>query len=181
MEPRPHQHALSAWRCRRPTLSQIPRLKLKWAYGFDGDIIAFAQPTVLNGHLFVGSASGLVQALNADSGCVQWIFQANGPVRSAILAVPLGDKHAILFGDTIGWFHSVDAETGHLLWKKRPEPHEATRLTGAALAYQDTVFVPVASWEAARTTNPEYPCCTLRGSVLARGIKDVAGGGRLDW
>jgi polyvinyl alcohol dehydrogenase (cytochrome) len=60
---------------------QVPRLKLKWAYGFDGDIVAFAQPTVLNGHLFVGSASGLVQALNAESGCVQWVFQATGPLR----------------------------------------------------------------------------------------------------
>src|SRR5260370_200206 len=86
------------------TLSQIPRLKLKWAYGFDGDIIAFPQPPVLNGHLFVGSASGLVQALNSESGWVEWAFQADGPVRSAILAVPLGDKHALLFGDTIGWF-----------------------------------------------------------------------------
>ncbi len=154
------------------TTSQIPRLKLRWAYGFDGDIIAFAQPTVLNGHLFVGSANGLVQALNVDSGCVQWVFQAMGPVRSALLVVPLGDKHALLFGDTIGWFYSVEAETGHLLWKKRPEPHEATRLTGAPLAYQDTVFVPVASWEENRTTNPEYPCCTFRGSVVALRIKD---------
>ncbi len=154
------------------TLSQIPRLKLKWAYGFDGDIIAFAQPTVLNGHLFVGSASGLVQALNAESGCVEWVFQAVGPVRSAILAVPLGDKHALLFGDTIGWLYAVEAETGHLMWKKRPEPHEATRLTAAPLAYQDTVFVPVASWEEARTTNPDYPCCTFRGSVVALRIKD---------
>jgi polyvinyl alcohol dehydrogenase (cytochrome) len=154
------------------TVSQVPRLKLKWAYGFDGDIIAFAQPTVLNGHLFVGSASGLVQALNAESGCVQWVFQAAGPVRSAVLAVPLGDKHALLFGDTIGWFYAVEAETGHLLWKKRPEPHEATRLTAAPLAYQDTVFVPIASWEEARTTNPDYPCCTFRGSVMALRIKD---------
>ncbi|PYU33754.1 MAG: cytochrome C oxidase Cbb3 [Acidobacteria bacterium] len=154
------------------TPSQIQRLKLKWAYGFDGDIIAFAQPTVLNGHLFVGSASGLVQALNVESGCVQWVFQAMGPVRSALLTVPLGDKHALLFGDTIGWFYAVEAETGHLLWKKRPEPHEATRLTAAPLAYQDTVFVPVASWEEARTTNLDYPCCTFRGSVVALRIKD---------
>jgi polyvinyl alcohol dehydrogenase (cytochrome) len=151
---------------------QIPRLKLKWAYGFDGDIVAFAQPTILNGHLFVGGASGLVQALNAESGCVQWVFQATGPVRSALLAVPLGDKHALLFGDTTGWFYSVEAETGRLLWKKRPEPHEATRLTGAPLAYQGTVFVPVASWEEGRTTNPEYSCCTFRGSVVALRIKD---------
>ena len=154
------------------TLGQIPRLKLKWAFGFDGDIVAFAQPTVLDGHLFVGSASGLVQALNVESGCVQWVFQATGPVRSALLAVPLGGKHALLFGDTTGWFYSVEAETGRLLWKKRPEPHEATRLTGAPLAYQGTVFVPVASWEEGRTTNPEYPCCTFRGSVVALRIKD---------
>ncbi|HYR88007.1 MAG TPA: PQQ-binding-like beta-propeller repeat protein [Terriglobia bacterium] len=154
------------------TLGQVSSLKLKWAYGFDGDIIAFSQPTVLDGHLFVGSASGLVQALSTESGCVKWIFQATGPVRSALLAVPIGDKHALLFGDSTGWFYAVEAETGRLLWKKRPEPHEATRLTGAALAYQGMVFIPVASWEESRTSNPEYPCCTFRGSVVALRIKD---------
>src|SRR5262249_53021810 len=58
-------------------LGQVSRLKLKWAYGFEGDIIAFAQPAILDGHLFVGSAGGLVQALSADSGCVKWVFQAS--------------------------------------------------------------------------------------------------------
>jgi polyvinyl alcohol dehydrogenase (cytochrome) len=153
-------------------LGQVSRLKLKWAYGFEGDIIAFSQPAVLGGYVFVGSASGLVQALDAQSGCIKWIFQATGPVRSAILAVPLGNKHALLFGDSIGWFYSVEAESGRLLWKKRPEAHEATRLTGAPLAYQGTVYVPVASWEESRTTNPEYPCCTFRGSVVALRIRD---------
>jgi len=100
------------------------------------------------------------------------VFQATGPVRSALLAAPLGDKYAILFGDSIGWFYSIEAETGRLLWKKRPEPHEATRLTGAPMAYQGSVFIPVASWEESRTTNPEYPCCTFRGSVVALRIKD---------
>jgi polyvinyl alcohol dehydrogenase (cytochrome) len=153
-------------------LGQVPRLKLKWAYGFEGDVIAFSQPTIISGHLFVGSASGVVQALKADSGCIEWTFQATGPVRSAILAVALGDNHALLFGDSIGWFYCVEAETGRLLWKKRPEQHEATRLTGAPVAYQGTVFIPVASWEESRTTNPDYVCCTFRGSVVALRIKD---------
>ncbi len=153
-------------------LGQVSRLKLKWAYGFQDDVIAFAQPTILAGYLFVGSASGVVQALKAESGCIEWVFQATGPVRSAILAVPSGDKHALLFGDSIGWFYSVEAETGRLLWKKRPEPHEATRLTGAPMAYQGIVYVPVASWEESRTTNPDYTCCTFRGSVVALRIKD---------
>src|SRR5688572_1520629 len=45
--------------------AQVPNLKLAWAYGFAGDVTAFAAPTVVDGHVFVGSAGGLVQALAA--------------------------------------------------------------------------------------------------------------------
>jgi polyvinyl alcohol dehydrogenase (cytochrome) len=154
------------------TLDQVRRLKLKWAYGFDHDIVAFAQPSVLDRYLFVGSASGMIQALSTDSGCVHWTYQASAPVRAAILVVPIGDGHAILFGDQYGWFYSLDAETGGLLWKKRVEPNESVRLTAAPVAYQGSVFVGVASWEEGRTSNPDYPCCTFRGAVAALRIKD---------
>ena len=154
------------------SIDQLRRLKLKWAYGFDGEIMAFAQPSVLDRYLFVGSASGMIQALSTDSGCVHWTYQASAPVRAAILAVPVGDKRALLFGDQYGWFYSLDAETGNLLWKKRVEPNESVRLTAAPAAYQDTVYVGVASWEEGRTSNPEYPCCTFRGVVAALRIKD---------
>jgi polyvinyl alcohol dehydrogenase (cytochrome) len=153
-------------------VNQVRRLKLKWAYGFEGDVVAFAQPTVLGSYLFVGSASGMVQALSTDSGCVRWTFQATGPVRSAILVVPLADRRLLLFGDQVGWFYSLDAESGRLLWKKRPEAHESVRLTGAPAAYNGNVFVPVSSWEENRTTNPDYACCTSRGSIVAFRIKD---------
>jgi len=156
------------------TIDGVRRLKLKWAYGFDGDAVAFAAPTILDGQVFVGSASGLVQALAMETGCVKWVFQATGPVRSAILAVPLGNTHALLFGDQVGWFYALDAETGKQLWKKRPEPHESTRLTGAPAVYQGTVFVPVSSFEETRTLDPDYPCCTFRGSIVAYRISDGA-------
>ena len=29
------------------TTAQVPKLTLKWAFGFDGDISAFSQPTVI--------------------------------------------------------------------------------------------------------------------------------------
>jgi len=86
------------------SITQVPRLKLKWAYGYDGDMVAFSQPTVLGSHLFVGSAGGIVQALRLDSGCLEWTYQATGGVRSAIRVVPLGEKHTLLFGDQVGWF-----------------------------------------------------------------------------
>jgi polyvinyl alcohol dehydrogenase (cytochrome) len=154
------------------TIGQLSRLKLKWAYGFAGDISAFAQPTVIGNQVFVGSASGVIQALHADSGCLEWTFQADGPVRSAISVAGTGTHHTLLFSDLIGWFYAVEAESGHLLWKKKPEPHEATRLTGGALVHEGVVYIPAASWEETRSMNTEYQCCTFRGSITALRVRD---------
>ena len=94
--------------------------KLKWAFGFEGDISAFGQPTVIGGQVFVGSAGGVVHALRADSGCLQWVFQATGPIRSAIVAAPLDDGHVLLFGDLTGWFYALDAATGRCSGRSGP-------------------------------------------------------------
>ena len=147
-------------------------LKLKWAFGFDGDATAFAPPTVIDGQVFVGSAGGLVHAMRAESGCLQWVFQANGPVRSSILEVPLGTQHALLFGDMTGWFYAVKAETGKLIWKAHVETHDSTRLTGGPAAHNGIVYVPVASWEETRSADADYNCCTFRRSVVALRIRD---------
>jgi polyvinyl alcohol dehydrogenase (cytochrome) len=154
------------------TLNQTSKLKLKWAYAFEGDVSAFGAPTVLGRTLFVGSAGGAVQALSADSGCVRWVYQASGPVRSALVAVPNGKTHVLVFTDLTGWAYGVEAESGHLLWKKKPEPHESTRLTGTVAVHDGVVFIPAASWEETRSNNPDYPCCTFRGSVTALRAKD---------
>jgi polyvinyl alcohol dehydrogenase (cytochrome) len=154
------------------TLDQVGKLKLKWAYGFDGDVSAFGAPTVLGKTLFVGSAGGAVQALSTDTGCLHWVYQASGPVRSALVAVPNGKTHVLVFTDLTGWAYGVEAESGQLLWKKKPEPHESTRLTGTAAVHDGVVFIPAASWEETRSGNPDYPCCTFRGSVTALRAKD---------
>ncbi len=153
-------------------VSQVRSLKLKWAFGFAGDITAYAAPTIQNGVLFVGSAGGVVQAMNAKTGCLYWTFQADGPVRAATLIAKNGAGHSILFPDQIGWFYSLDAFTGRLLWKRRIDPHEATRLTGSAVVHDGVAFVPAASWEETRSSNPKYPCCTFRGSVSALRVGD---------
>jgi polyvinyl alcohol dehydrogenase (cytochrome) len=154
------------------SIDQVRGLKLKWAFGFDGDVTAFSQPTVINGQVFVGSAGGVIHALRADTGCLQWTFQADGPVRSSVLSVPNGTRHSLLFGDQTGWFYSLEAETGALLWKKKIEEHDAARLTGTPVAYDGNVFVPVASWEETRSLDSTYPCCTFRGSIVALRIRD---------
>jgi polyvinyl alcohol dehydrogenase (cytochrome) len=52
----------------------VPKLKLKWAFGFPGVTTAFGTPTVYGGRVFVGSADGAVYSLNAQSGCIYWMY-----------------------------------------------------------------------------------------------------------
>ncbi len=85
-----------------------------------------------------------------------------------------GERHAVVFGDQAGRFYALSAETGALLWRARPDEHEAAKLTGAPLARDGVVYVPVASWEESRPLNPAYECCTFRGSVVAYRIADGA-------
>jgi polyvinyl alcohol dehydrogenase (cytochrome) len=152
--------------------ADVPRLKLKWAYGFSGDITAFGAPTVLNGTIFIGSAGGVVQALDAKSGCIHWLYQANGPVRGAIGVSHDSGGITLVFSDQNGWVHALDASAGKQRWKKRVEEHEGTRLTGSPVVHNGVVFVPAASWEESRSLDQGYPCCTFRGSVTALRVRD---------
>jgi polyvinyl alcohol dehydrogenase (cytochrome) len=157
------------------TAADVPELSLQWAFAFAGDVNAFAAPAVIGDHLFVGSAGGSTFALDAKTGCIHWHYQADGPVRTAMVVSPLeagSQRRAVLFGDQAGRFYAVSAETGAELWRARPEAHESTKLTGTPLAYEGVVYVPVASWEESRPLNPAYECCTFRGSVVAYRIAD---------
>src|SRR5262249_20350162 len=44
----------------------VPRLKLKWAFGFPGVGQAYSQPTIAGGRVFVGSAGRKVYSLDAE-------------------------------------------------------------------------------------------------------------------
>jgi polyvinyl alcohol dehydrogenase (cytochrome) len=157
------------------TLKQIPQFSWNgWSPALDNARFQYAQPTVVDGHIFMGSAAGTIYALDASSGCIVWTYQAGAPVREAVATAPLGDKHAVLFGDLTGTFYALEAETGRLLWKKRIEDHEAALLTGSPTVYMGNVYVGVASWEETRAINPAYPCCSFRGSVVALRVRDGA-------
>jgi polyvinyl alcohol dehydrogenase (cytochrome) len=154
------------------TLDAVHNLKLKWAFAFDGDLTAFSQPTILGNNLFVGSAGGAIHNLDPQTGCIRWVWQGSGPVRSSLLLAHDSGRDVLLFGDQSGWFYALDAVTAQLIWKKKMDPHDATRITGSAVALQGVVYVPVSSWEENRASDPEYGCCNMRGSVVALRIRD---------
>jgi polyvinyl alcohol dehydrogenase (cytochrome) len=116
-----------------------------------------------------------VHALDARTGCTRWTFQAASDVRPAIVLAPVGEAgkgYGLLFGDREGWFYALDAETGRQLWKKKIDDHAAARVTGAAVAHDGVVYIPVASAEETLARREGYACCTFRGSVAALRIAD---------
>ena len=149
------------------TAAQVPRLKLKWAFGFAGDVSAVAQPAVVGGRLFVGSASGRVYALNASSGCAYWTFDAEAPVRTAMSIGQTGRRHILYFGDLHANVYAVDAAKGELLWKRKLDEHPEARITGAPKLHAGRLYVPVSSMEELSGADPAYECCRFRGSVVA--------------
>jgi polyvinyl alcohol dehydrogenase (cytochrome) len=149
------------------TPEDVPKLKLKWAFGFPGDLQSNAQATIYGGRVFVGSPGGGVYSLNTASGCIQWYYQASAGVRSAITVAHVGTRDLAFFGDQTGNAYAVDAATGALAWKTRVEDFPVTRISGSPTFYNGRLYVPVASGEEASGSVPSYECCKFRGSVVA--------------
>src|SRR5215831_11445836 len=91
------------------TAADVPKLKLKWAFGFPGDLQSNAQATIVGRRVFVGSPGGVVYSLSADSGCIHWFFQAAAGVRSAISVARVDGKVLAFFGDQTGNVYALDA------------------------------------------------------------------------
>jgi polyvinyl alcohol dehydrogenase (cytochrome) len=148
----------------------VGKLKLKWAFGYPGDVMAYAQPTVVGGRIFAGSAGRRVYSLDAKSGCIYWVYRTEGFVRSAITV----ENNIAYFGDGRANVYGVNASTGAEVWKTKVEAHPEARITGAVKYHDGRLYVPVSSFEEGTGGNPMYECCTFRGSVAALDAKSGA-------
>jgi len=157
----------------------LPKLKVKWAFGFSNAVSVAAQVTAVGGRLFFGSSDGTVYSLDARTGCTYWAFRADSQVRAAISLAPLASGgYAAYFGDGQTTMYAVNAQTGALLWKTRLDTHPMAGITGAPKLYNGRIYVGVRSGgEEVAAGDPKYPCCTFRGSLAAL---DVATG-RIVW
>ena len=149
------------------TAADVPDLKLKWAFGFPGGSLAYGHPVIVGGRVFVGSDNSHFYALDANTGCMYWSFEAGGGIRAAPTVAKTGSRAAVYFGDLKGTMYAVDAITGALIWKQTVDEHRFARVTGAPKLYDGKLYVPVSSIEEAPAAQPKYECCTFRGSVVA--------------
>lgn len=151
------------------TAADLPRLKVKWAFAYPG--IAYGQPTIVGGRVFIETREGEVFSLDAKTGCTHWVYEVSAPVRTAVSvgALPKGApaEYAAFFGDEKGKAYAVDAMTGKLLWATQVDDHPLARITGTPRFYEGRLYVPMSSMEEVGAGTVQYQCCTFRGSVSA--------------
>jgi len=147
--------------------ADVPKLKLKWAFGFPGATLGYSQPSIVGDRLFVGSSNGMLYSLNAKTGCIWWSYKIGSWTRSAPVVAKLGNRTFLFIGDDIAQTHALDATTGELIWKEKLDDHPVARVTGSPVFYQGKLYVPMSSIEEVSGPNPKYECCKFRGSVSA--------------
>jgi polyvinyl alcohol dehydrogenase (cytochrome) len=161
------QHRFQPAEMAQLSAEQVPKLKLKWAFGFPGVTRAQGQATIAGGRVFVASLDRHVYSLNAETGCIYWTFEADFPMRAAVSIGPNGNGWAVYFGDQHTNAYAVDAASGKLLWKTHVEEFPGSVITGAPTLAAGRLYVPISSVEEVFAGNPKYECCKFRGSVSA--------------
>ncbi len=155
------------------TAADLPRLKLKWAFGYANVGSARTQPAVAGGRLFVASENGEVHALNPRTGCTYWTFRAQAGVRTApsvaTYRTAQGKRsQAVYFGDTKANVYAVDAQSGAQVWTQKIDEHASAAITGAPIIHDGRLFVGVQGLgEEGRGASNGNSCCTFRGSLSA--------------
>lgn len=165
--------------------AEVPKLTLKWAFGFPDTASAWSQATIAGGRVFVGSQNGTVYALDARTGCIAWTFTAHAGVRASVTvgrpdaaaarrsAGARPSSLSAFFADQSGYVYAVDASTGRLQWMRQVDEHPLVRLTGSPVLHAGRLYVPTSSYEEGGKP-PGYACCTFRGSLVALDAKTGA-------
>ena len=152
------------------TPADVPKLKLKWAYGLPGAMSMYSQPAIAFGRVFVGGDNGTVYSLDAKTGCAYWAYQADMFGRFAPIAAPISGhgatRYAIFFVTRSTTVYALDAHDGKLLWKLQIRDG-LNNLSATAAYHNGRLYVPMSGTETLVGGDLNYECCRSRGAVAA--------------
>src|SRR6266705_959861 len=164
----PAEHSISP--------ANVKELKPKWVFTTGGDVSA--TPTVDGNAVYFPDWAGNLFAVEKKSGRLIWshkIAEYNGVAGSVSRVSPALDGDQVIIGDILSsnQVHnganviSVHRKTGKLQWITQVDSHPAAVITGSPVVFKGVVYVGVSSIEETLATDPAYPCCTFRGSMVA--------------
>ena len=153
------------------TTGDLRNLEVAWALGLPGVTTPRAAPVIVGSTVFYSAVdTGRLLALDAETGCVKWVYESPTPLRSSVTLGEIDEsgRRALFFGDARGQVHAIDAETGERLWVVDGRVDEDTGwITGSVVVHEGKVIVPVSASGVVAGANPRFECCVGRGAVAA--------------
>lgn len=157
------------------TAANAAQLQLRWVFALgDGeDESPHSLPVVTQDTIYIGSEHGILHALDRNTGCERWRFNADHDIRTAISIYSVKNKHndemrrMLVFGGVDAWMYAIDAYSGALIWRQQIDDQRFTMITGTPTYADGKLVVGLSSYEAMVAAIPFYPCCKFRGTVLA--------------
>jgi polyvinyl alcohol dehydrogenase (cytochrome) len=146
--------------------SDVPKLKLRWAFGVPEATSMRSQPAVYGGRVYLAGPDS-VYSVDAATGCLHWAANAPAGIRSGLAIAATGARTLVVFGDVTGYVRALDAATGEPVWQYHADQHPAAVLTSTPAYYNGRLYFGVSSFEEVRAVTPGYVCCSFRGSIQA--------------
>jgi polyvinyl alcohol dehydrogenase (cytochrome) len=145
------------------------QLAVKWTYHTQGDVSA--TPTVAGGAVYFPDWGGYLHKVNTRSGRAIWsrpIADYTGRPGSLSRTSPTLWRGNLYIGEHNGGrLMAIDATTGELKWITEVDLQPYATITGAPVVAGGILLQGVSSYEAGAAEDPNFPCCTHRGSMTA--------------
>ena len=142
-------------------------LAVKWVFAIADTDAPHTQPLITSNTVVIGDGSGGVYALDRNSGCERWRFDAGSVVRTALRYIETDDYHLISFGTLEADVFAIDLMTGEQRWRIKVDEHPQAMVTGSSVDHEGIIYQPISSWEVFWALNPFYSCCDFRSSIVA--------------
>jgi polyvinyl alcohol dehydrogenase (cytochrome) len=141
----------------------------KWSFAPPGDVSA--TPAVVGGAVYFPDWGGGFSKVNANTGELIWersIPEYTGLAGSVSRSSPAVVGNTVYIGTQLGaQLLAIDTRTGDLRWSTTMDTHPSAILTQSPVVYRGVVYQGVSSSEEIAAIDPNYDCCTFRGSVAA--------------
>ncbi|PJE95798.1 hypothetical protein CUT44_21320 [Streptomyces carminius] len=144
-------------------------LAVKWTATTEGDVSA--TPAVVDGAVYYPDWGGRFWKVDAETGEVIWsrsVAEYTGVEGAVSRSSPAVVGDTVFIGTQQGaQLLAVDTATGDLRWNTPVDDHPRAILTQSPTVYDGVVYQSVSSDEEPAAADPDYPCCTFRGNVVA--------------
>jgi polyvinyl alcohol dehydrogenase (cytochrome) len=162
------------------SVANIGHLIPRWNFTTGGDVSVTPTIATIGSTLtaFFTDYAGNLYAVDARNGTVIWTKRIPEYTRNeksiTRTSIAVANDLLVMGDQKSGTMFAVHATNGSLVWKTLLDPHPNATMTQSPLIHKNIVYIGVSSNEEMVTVNPDYMCCTFRGSMNALNLTNGA-------